>query len=186
MHRPEATQAATRVRLGSGLASLGTDVTALVLAIDLDQVTGLALDHCVDDLEHLSGSAARCQQLAGSVYLAFNGLDRDPRQVHAIPECRTALQALHARWPYWLHFLAPVPDLWTVWLLSLMPQTPVERLPDGRVGRRMDPAALEELMLDLTLAMNDLHDLHKLPLATRQAIFKAARGAVEAATGIRF
>ena len=41
-------------------------------------------------------------------------------------------------------------------------------------------------MLDLTLAMNDLHDRHKLPLAARQAIFKTARGAVEAATGIRF
>ena len=186
MTPPGPIQAATRVRLGSGLEALGTDATALVLAIDLDQVTGLALDHCVADLEHLSGSAARTRQFAGAVYLAFNDLDRDPRQVHAIPECRTALQTLHARWPYWLHFLAPVPDLWTVWLLSLLPQTPVERLPDGRVGRRMDPVALEELMLDLTLAMNDLHDLHKLPLATRQAIFKAARGAVEAATGIRF
>ena len=186
MTPPGPIQAATRVRLGSGLEALSTDATALVLAIDLDQVTGLALDHCVADLEHLSGSAARTRQFAGAVYLAFNDLDRDPRQVHAIPECRTVLQALHARWPYWLHFLAPVPDLWTVWLLSLLPQTPVERLPDGRVGRRMDPVALEELMLDLTLAMNDLHDRHKLPLAARQAIFKAARGAVEAATGIRF
>jgi hypothetical protein len=186
MTRPGATQAATRVRLGSGLESLGADVSALVLAIDLDQATGLALEHCVDDLVHLSGSAERTHQLAGAVYLAFNGLERDPRQVHAIPECRAVLQALHARWPYWLHFMAPVPDLWTVWLLSLLPQTPEERLPDGRVGRRMDPQALEELMLDLTLAMNDLHDQHKLPLAARQAIFKAARSAVEASTGIRF
>ena len=30
------------------------------------------------------------------------------------------------------------------------------------------------------------HDRHKLPLAERQALFKAARAAVESATGIRF
>lgn len=186
MSHPGPTQAALRVRLGAGLATASADVPAVVLAIDLERATGVALDACVADLEHLSDSAERTRQWAGAVYLAFNGLDRDPRQVHAIPECRAVLQALHARWPYWLHFLAPVPDLWTVWLLSLLPQTPEERLPDGRIGRRLDPVVLEELMLDLTLAMNDLHDRHKLPLAQRQQLFKAARGAVELATGIRF
>src|SRR5690606_17132307 len=105
--------------------------------------------------------------------------------VHTIPECRDMLRALHERWPYWLHFLAPVPELWTVLLLCLLPLGPGVRLPNGRIGHELDRRALKNLMLDLTIALNDLHEQHKVKLADRQRIFKAAMHAIEQATGAR-
>jgi hypothetical protein len=177
--------AAPRVALGSGLDALPTELHRLVLTLDLADASGEGLGRCVEDLLHLSDNTLRVEQLSAGLYFAFNGLDRDPRQVHSIPECRDMLRALHQRWPYWMHFLAPVPELWTVLLLCLLPLGPGVRLPNGRIGHELDRKALKNLMLDLSNALNDLHEQHKVPLASRQRIFKAAMHAIEQATGAR-
>lgn len=174
-----------RLALGSGLDALPTELHRLVLTLNLSDASGAGLARCVEDLLHLSDNTIRVEQLTAGVYFAFNGLDRDPRQVHTIPECRDMLRALHERWPYWLHFLAPVPELWTVLLLCLLPLGPGVRLPNGRIGHELDRKALKNLMLELTNALNDLHEQHRVPLANRQRIFKAAMQAIEQATGSR-
>ena len=66
-----------------------------------------------------------------------------------------------------------------------MPLGPGVRLPNGRIGHELDRKALKNLMLDLTIALNDLHEQHKVKLVDRQRIFKAAMQAIEQATGSR-
>lgn len=174
-----------RVALGSGLDALPSEQHPVVLTLDLADARGEGLERCIEDLLHLSDNSMRVAQLPAGIYFAFNGLDRDPRQVHNIPECREMLLALHRRWPYWMHFLAPVPELWTVLLLCLLPMGPGVRLPNGRIGHELDRKALKDLMLDLSSALNDLHVQHRVKLAERQRIFKGAMGAIEQATGSR-
>lgn len=174
-----------RVALGSGLDALPSEQHSVVLTLELNQAAGEGLQRCIDDLLHLSDNSMRVEQLPGRVYFAFEGLDRDPRQVHNIPECREMLLALHRRWPYWMHFLAPVPELWTVLLLCLLPLGPGIRLPNGRIGHELDRKALKNLMLDLSGALNDLHVQHRVKLADRQRIFKSAMQAIEKAAGAR-
>lgn len=174
-----------RLALGSGLDALPSEQRSVVLTLSLADASGEGLERCVEDLLHLSDNSMRVEQLPGGLYFSFDGLDRDPRQVHNIPECREMLLALHRRWPYWMHFLAPVPELWTVLLLCLLPLGPGVRLPNGRIGHELDRKALKNLMLDLSGALNDLHAQHKVKLAERQRIFKASVHAIEQATGSR-
>lgn len=174
-----------RIALGTGLAALPPGSMNVVFTLEVGDNEPGRLKLCARDLQQLSDSAQRTEQLTGHVFFAFNGLERDPRQVHTIPECRDLLRALHERWPYWMHFLAPEPDLWTVLLLCLLPLGPGVRLPNGRIGHELDRKALKNLVLDLTIAMHELHDHHKLALAERQRIFKASMKAMERATGAR-
>ncbi|MBX3608873.1 MAG: hypothetical protein KF871_03175 [Hydrogenophaga sp.] len=174
-----------RVALGTGLAALPADADRVVLTLDVHDAEPERLTLCVRDLKQLSASPAQIERFTGSVYFAFRGLERDPRQVHTIPECREVLRGLHGRWPYWMHFLAPEPDLWTVLLLCLLPLGPGVRLPSGRIGHELDRKALKNLVLDLTSAMHELHDQHRVALAARQRIFKNAMQAIERATGAR-
>jgi hypothetical protein len=174
-----------RLALGTGLVALPTGLSGVVFTLELRDAEPERLALCARDLQQLSDNAARTEQFMGSVFFAFNGLERDPRQVHTIPECRDVLRGLHERWPYWMHFLAPEPDLWTVLLLCLLPLGPGVRLPNGRIGHELDRKALKNLVLDLTIALNELHDRHKIALAARQRIFKGAMKAMERATGAR-
>lgn len=174
-----------RIALGTGLAALPGGARQVVFTLELRDAEEERLALCARDLQQLSDHPARVEQLTGSVLFAFNGLERDPRQVHTIPECRDVLRSLHERWPYWMHFLAPEPDLWTVLLLCLLPLGPGVRLPNGRIGHELDRKALKNLVLDLTTAMHELHDRHKVALAARQRIFKSAMQAIERATGAR-
>lgn len=174
-----------RIALGSGLAALPAAAGPVVFTLELRDTEPERMALCVRDLEQLSDQPARTEQFTGAVFFAFNGLERDPRQVHTIPECRDVLRGLHERWPYWMHFLAPEPDLWTVLLLCLLPLGPGVRLPNGRIGHELDRKALKNLVLDLTIALNELHDRHKVALAARQRIFKGSMQAMERATGAR-
>lgn len=168
--------------LGSGLADIPTDVAGICLVISREEVMNPRVGRCVDDLMHLSGSRERTEQFAGAVLFVFEGWDHDPREIHAIPECRAFLSALTAQWPYWMHFLAPIPDLWAVMLLSLIPPSKPVPLPGGRIGRAFDAPALRALLTNQTNAMNNLHQLHGLDLPTRQRIFQQAMQVIDAAT----
>jgi hypothetical protein len=173
-----------RIALGTGWPGLPDGPRPVVVALD-PRPTGPALDDCIDDLRRLIDDVALTRRFAGQLMIAFEGIERDPRQVHVIPACRDWLQALHRRWPYWLHFLAPVPDQWAMWLLAVLPpQTPVT-LPNGRRGRRIDRVALDELLLILISAMQELHHHHQIPPEERQRITDAAFDAIERATGVR-
>lgn len=174
-----------RVALGSGLGALPANARSVVLTLDARDVAPERLRYCVHDLRLLSELPEQAERFTASVYFAFNGLERDPRQVHTIPECREVLRSLHAKWPYWMHHLAPVPDLWTVLLLCLLPLGPGVRLPSGRIGHQLDRVALGNLVEDLTRAMQELHYRHNVAPEKRERIHKNALRAIHGATGSR-
>ncbi len=182
---PTITAPPPRVPLGSGVAALPTDLSRVVFTLELKDSEPDRLLRCVHDLLLLLESPAHIEQLAGGVFFAFNGLERDPRQVHNIPECRTVLRGLHARWPYWMHFLAPEPDLWSVLILSLLPPGQGVRLPNGRIGLELDQQALIALVQELTVALRELHTHLKVAPATHKRMLKHATRAIERATGTR-
>lgn len=80
------------------------------------------------------------------------------------------------------HFLAPIPDLWAIFLLSLTPPAPPVDIGEGKFARRHDPGAFKGLLLEQLHEMNNLHQLHALDVPTRQRIFQSAMSAVDATT----
>lgn len=168
--------------LGSGLHDVPPDVGGICLVFDREEVANPRVGRCVDDLMYLSNSAEHCRRFANSVVFVFDGYNDDPREVHEIPECRAFLATLNAHWPYWMHFLAPIPDLWATFLLCLTPPGPPVAIGEGKFARRYDPGAFKELLLAQLHAMNNLHQLHTLDVPTRQRIFQTAMSAVDATT----
>ncbi len=119
------------------------------------------------------------RQLAHGVLFTFSGWDADPREVSDIPECRRYLQALHKEWGFWMHFLAPLPDLWAVLLLSLVKKG--EQLPP-RGKRRpivVDPTEVTALVTGMALPLDLLHDDMGLDDRERAEIFERSMAAIE-------
>lgn len=172
-----------RVALGSGLGALASGTPSVVFTLELRDALPGRLRRCAGDLLELADHETYTRQLAGRTFFAFNGLERDPRQVHTIPECRDVLRGLHDRWPYWMHFLAPEPDLWAVLLLCLLPLGPGVRLPNGRIAHDLDPEALADLKAQLTGALKELHYHHKVADDASARIQTRALRAMQRATG---
>lgn len=162
-------------RLGLGMPDIPEDVDALVLEISREEVVALRVGRAVSDLMALSDDERLRRQLAHGVFFTFSGWDNDPREVHAIPQCRRYLAALHEQWPYWLHFLAPTPDMWGVLLLCLV-ECEVEGPGRSRIVR---PDELPHLVRGMLPAMNLLHDAMALAPAERDRIFHASLAAIQ-------
>lgn len=168
--------------LGSGLHHVPPEVDAICLIFGREEVSNPRIGRCVDDLLHLSTSREFTLRFASSILFAFDGYNDDPREVHAIPECRAFLRTLNAHWPYWMHFLAPIPDLWATFLLCLTPPAAPVALGPGTFGREYDPEAFKTLLFEQLQAMNNLHQHHALDVPTRQRIFQTAMQAINEAT----
>lgn len=170
--------------LGHGLPPIPNDVAAIALLFSRDEVATHHIGRSTDDLLCLSDDARLSRQLAHGLFLAFEGYDSDPREIHEIPECRAYLQALHHQWPYWMHFLAPVPDQWAMLLLCLLPNNTPTGIPAAPPGTRaIDTAALRRLLKQMTLAMMHLHEHHATPENDAQRLFMASTEAISAAMG---
>jgi len=46
----------------------------------------------------------RLREMMGCMSFCIEGYDRDPREIHSIPEVRQFYAAFHQAWPYWLYF----------------------------------------------------------------------------------
>lgn len=171
--------------LGKSLDVIPTDAGAICLVIAREELMQPGVGSSLDTLLHLSSSEENARRFAGSVLLAFDGYNEDPRPIHAIPECRAYLGALTAQWPFWMHFLAPIPDQWSLLLLTLLPPGQRSALPDGRFGQEFDIEAMEALLTHQVQAMNNLHQMHKLAPKLCHQVFHQAISAVEQVTGIR-
>lgn len=170
------------IQLGTGLANIDPDVGGICLMISREEVINPRVGRSVDDLMHLSTCPDRTRRFAHTVLLAMDGWNDDPREIHRIPECRAYLTALTAQWPYWMHFLAPIPDLWGVLLMAQMPPTKRVQLSPGQFAVEYDRTALRQLLSNLVNAMNDLHQHHGLDVKTRQQIFEVTMQAIEKCT----
>lgn len=159
------------------MPTIHADVDCIVLVIDREEVERLQVGRAVDDLMTLSESPQLRRQLAHGVLFTFSGWDEDPREVTDIPECRAYMQALHAHWRYWLHFLAPLPDIWAILLLCLVDGKP-EPQPDGRLAKRIDPEQVQQVVAGMVLPLAVLHKDMGLPDAEHKQVLQKSIDAI--------
>mgnify|MGYP006197167231 CR=1 FL=1 len=96
--------------LGSGLHDVPLDVGCICPVFGREEVANPRVGRCVDDLMYLSNSAEHCRRFANSVVFVFDGYNDDPRELVDIPQVRTLLAQLEAKWPYWAFFFNQVDD----------------------------------------------------------------------------
>ncbi|MBE7942369.1 MULTISPECIES: hypothetical protein [Ramlibacter] len=78
---------------------------------------------------------------AGALQMMFIGLEHRPPET--VLEVRQFLGAIHAQWPWWVHFLAPKPTQWRTLLFAL---AGFHATPDGLVT---DLRQVRRLVLDM-------------------------------------
>lgn len=166
--------------VGRGAPEIGPDVDGLCLVFSREETQALRIGRSVDDLMLLTDDDRLRRQLAHGVFFSFDGWEGDPREVMFIPECRQYLRQLHAHWPYWLHFLAPQPELWSVLLLCLA--NPVQLASDrpGAAKMTVDTGEVRKVVESMLLPLNLLHQDMGLGEAKRQEIFERSMGAIQA------
>lgn len=166
--------------VGRGAPAIGPEVDALCLVFSREETQSLRVGRSVDDLMLLSDDERLRRQLAHGVFFSFDGWDGDPREVMFIPECRDYLRQVHAHWPYWLHFLAPQPELWSVLLLCLA--NPVQLASDRPASTKItvDTGEVRKIVEGMLLPLNLLHQDMGLAETQRQEIFERSMGAIQA------
>ena len=138
------------------------DIDRLCIMFNPKELRSGAVGRGVDDLMVLSDSPHLSRQLAHGVSLWFDGYGQDSREIPMISEVRLYIQALHAQWPYWMHFLSPNPDMWALLMLSLMQSTQMHRASDGQMSYLFDKSELDRLITEMGVALNHLHDFIEL------------------------
>lgn len=166
--------------LGRGVPDIGPDVDGVCLVFSREETERLRVGRSVDDLMVLTDDPRLRRQLAHGLYFVFDGWDNDPREVMLIPECRQYLRQLHAHWPYWLHFMAPIPDLWSVLLLCLTDSVQVAGAEGGKMKLTVNPGEIRRLLEAMLVPLNLLHDDMGLSELQRREIFERSMGAIEA------
>jgi len=165
--------------VGQGIPEIAEDVDAIVLDFSRQEVEGLCVGRAVDDLMLLSDDRRLRRQLAHSVLFCFSGWDADPREVNDIPECRRYLQALHQQWNFWLHFLAPLPDMWSVLLLCLVEKGEHQPWDGQRRAFRVNPVEVKSLVTAMVLPSRLLHDDMGLAERERAEIVDRSLAAID-------
>lgn len=166
--------------VGRGAPSIGSDVDAICLVFSRGETEAPRVGRGVDDLMLLTDDDRLRRQLVHGVFFSFDGWEADPREVVSIPECRRYLRQLHASWPYWLHFLAPDPQLWSVLLLCLANPVRVDSDEPGRMKMSVDPGEIREIVAAMLRPMNLLHEEMGLSELQRKQIFERSMGAIQA------
>lgn len=162
---------APRIYPDKPLSDIPDDARGVCLRITAEDLRGPRVGRCVDELMHLSEHPERIRQLRCGLILDIDGLDGDGRAPHDIPACRRFFQALHRQWPYWMHFLAPLPAQWRTLALSLLtPDTPE----GGPHAPAIAAEALEDLVRSLVAGMDRLHRQSDLDGTERSAVMVAS------------
>jgi len=64
------------------------------------------LSGCLRVLDSLIGSRERAMRFRDRVDFDVDGYNDDPRELFEVPEIRTFVRELDAKWPYWFFFLS--------------------------------------------------------------------------------
>ena len=165
--------------VGRGAPAIGPEVDALCMIFSREETEPARVGRSVDDLMLLTDDDRLRRQLAHGLFFSFDGWDTDPREIIFIPECRRYLRELHAQWPYWMHFLAPVPQLWTVLLLCLADPEAAGGAQAGKLPVALPPGQLRRIVQGMLAPMNLLHEQMGLQAQQRQQIFETSMGAIQ-------
>jgi len=171
-----------KILLGSGTQNLPPDIELLVIQIDRAMVESKAIGACVDDLMNLSDDPAVCKRLANRVIFFFSGYDNDPRAISNIPECRAFLQAIHAQWPFWAHFLIGNVDTWMT-LITALVHVESSRAENGNIQHSLDPGEFRTLINSMCESLRNLHRHHGIALAETAQIERYTLNVIESVFG---
>ncbi len=101
-------------------------------------------------------------------------------EVHQIAQCRDYLAAVHRQWPYWLHFLAPSPDMWAVLILCLATRTAPAAATGGKKGTSIEAGEIGAMIEGMLQPLSLLHDTMGLSQEEGHAIFERSLRAIGA------
>lgn len=166
-------------QVGQGRIDIGPDVDVLALVFSRSEVVEGGVGRAVDDLLALIEEDRLRPQLVHGMLFSFEGWDEDLRPLHQIPECRNYFAALHAQFPYWMHFLVPEPQMWGV-LLTLLMTPDTEGMKPGTADARVSMDEARKVIGDMLLPLNTLHADMGLSGEERQKIFEKSLAAINA------
>ena len=99
----------------------------------------------------LNADSAEAWRYRGQVSLALGGFGDDPRELVDVPEVRTLLRRLEARWDEWAYFLNQVDDS----IKLLVSCTAGIEFPGGGVVE-MNPIRIVEVLRHAFAGMNEV------------------------------
>jgi hypothetical protein len=85
---------------------LKSGVDLIAVFVSRDEFERLDLSGCLQVLDSLIESRERAMRFRDRVDFAVDGYNDDPRELFEIPEVRTFVRELDAKWPYWFFFLS--------------------------------------------------------------------------------
>lgn len=166
-------------RVGCAALDVAPDVAAVNMIVTRGEAEGLRVGSALDGLLQLVEDERLRRQLVHGLVLSFEGWDGDSLDPSDVPAFRSYLRALHEHWPFWLHFLAPLPEQWSMLLLGLLPSDSSDRAGTPGPLRRVEFGEFWALMESLLAPMNLLHDQMRLGEAARHAVFDGSFAAVQ-------
>jgi hypothetical protein len=86
------------------LLELGAN--SIVLVVSRDEVERLDFSGCLGVLDSLIESREKAMRFRDRVVFGVDGYNDDPRELFEVPEVRTFVRELDAKWPYWFFFLS--------------------------------------------------------------------------------
>jgi hypothetical protein len=87
---------------------LESGVDSIVLVASRDEVERIDLSRCLQVLDSLIESRERAMRFRDQMVFTVDGYNDDPRELFEIPEVRTFIRELDARWQNFLpYFLLP-------------------------------------------------------------------------------
>jgi hypothetical protein len=131
------------------LLHLGVD--SIVLVVSRDEVENLDLSGCLQVLDSLIESREKAMRFRDQVVFGVDGYNDDPRELFEVPEVRTFLRELDAKWPYWFFFLSKATDTLKMIMFSLCRY---QRVGAGLI--RYDPEDFEVFMYRHFDALNKI------------------------------
>ena len=148
------------------LLELGVD--SIVLVASRDEVERLDLSGCLQVLDSLIESREKAMRFRDQVVFGLDGYNDDPRELFEIPEVRTFIRELDAKWPYWFFFLSKATDTLKMIMFSLCRYQRV-----GAGLTRYDPGDFELFMYRHFDAFNRIFDRFDFDKALNQEMSEA-------------
>jgi hypothetical protein len=131
-------------------------------------------------LKNISTTRQQVVAYEGSITLAFEGWDDDPRETAEIPEIRTYFAALTEQFPYWLHFAEKSGD--TVFhVLRLLCKGHYKKKLPGVVAWSFDDLKeMKQVVEFLAINMDRWHRRHNITYHDNQRIHQEVAQLIEA------
>lgn len=105
MSSAELNRLGIRFERGEDFDPAAEEASLLVLVIDRATINEGSVGVVVDQLLKLCDTQAAVRSYADRLAVCFSGFDEDERWLCEMPAVVSFMRAVHAQWPYWLHFL---------------------------------------------------------------------------------